>query len=89
MAYLGDVPVEAAITITVVWNPIPGSPALTGSLLTLVHVATGTILGPFVGEADGTNAWKFSTSLPEAGRWRIRWATDPVGGFSEDTLYAQ
>ena len=89
MAFLGAFPVNASLTSRVVWNPAVGSPEITGSALTLVHASDGEILGPFVGVADGANAFKVSLTLPRGGRWRMRWATTPPGGVSEDTLYAQ
>jgi hypothetical protein len=89
MAYLGSVPVDAAITIRVVWTPAVGSPPITDSALTLVHEDRATVVGPLPGVADGANSWKVSTALPRGGRWRVRWATAPVGGLSDDALYAQ
>lgn len=89
MAYLGAVPVDAAITVRVVWTPAAGSPPITDSALTFVHEDRETVLGPLVGEADGVNTWKVSTSLPRAGRWRVRWTTTPAGGASDDVIYAQ
>jgi hypothetical protein len=47
------------------------------------------VVGPLPGVADGANSWKVSTALPRGGRWRVRWATAPVGGLSDDALYAQ
>jgi hypothetical protein len=89
MAYLGSVPVDAAITIRVAWTPAAGSPPITDSTLTLIHEDRSTVLAPVVGTPDGPNAWKVSTALPRSGRWRVRWATAPTGGLSDDVLYAQ
>lgn len=89
MAFLGAVPVDASITVRVVWAPAAGSPPISDSFLTFVHEDRETVIGPLDGEADGANAWKVSTSLPRSGRWRVRWATFPAGGSSDDVIYAQ
>ena len=89
MAYLGSVPVDAAITVRVVWTPAVGSPPISDSALTFIHEDRETVIGPLDGEPDGANTWKVSTSLPRGGRWRVRWATFPVGGLSDDVIYAQ
>lgn len=89
MAFLGAVPVDASITVRVVWTPAPGSPSITGSTLTFVHEDGATVVGGLAGEADGASTFKVSTSLPRSGRWRVRWITTPPGGASDDVIYAQ
>lgn len=89
MAFLATVPVGADFTVRVTWVPAASSPDPSGSTLTFVHETEGDVLGPLAATADGTNVWKVSTSLPKGGRWRVRWATTPPGGSTNDVLYAQ
>ncbi len=89
MAFLGAYPVGANLTIRVAWTLAPGSPSTSGSSLSLVHEDGGSVVGPVVGVADGVDAYKASVQLPRSGRWRVRWASVPTGGSSDDVIYAQ
>lgn len=89
MAFLAIIPKNTSFTTHVTWTPAPASPDPSGATLTLVHETEGDVVGPLAGVADGPNAWKVSTSLPKGGRWRVRWATTPPGGSTDDVLYVQ
>jgi hypothetical protein len=89
MAYLGTFQVAQPITFRVTWTVAEETPAPTASSLLLEHERSDRTVGPIVGQADGTNAWKAVATLPAVGRWRVHWITTPAGGRTDDSIYVE
>ncbi len=89
MAFLGSFTLGSNVVARVRWTLDPASPAISSSAVTLVH-RDGTTLATVAGTYDGAaNSYRATVTPTKAGRWYVRWATAPVGGSTNDSIYVQ
>jgi hypothetical protein len=89
VAFLGAFSLGSNVVARVRWTLDPASTAVSSCAVTLVH-RDGTTLGPTAGIPDGaTDAYRATVTPSKVGRWYVRWATTPVGGSTNDSIYVQ
>jgi len=89
VAFLGAFSLGSNVIARVRWTLDASSPAIISSAVTLVH-KDGTTLAAASGIPDGVaNAYRATVTPSKVGRWYVRWATTPVGGSTNDSIYVQ